>query len=187
MPTEVIARGLLIMHGRVLLCRNLGKNYFYLPGGHVEFGEPAAAALEREFLEETGRVVRAGACVLVSEHAFTQGKRPRHELNLVFHVEHVAPEVTAKGRRSTRPATPRKSKPGSKGKVFHVEHDLPRFQSLEKDIGFEWVDLAAIVDLDLRPVMVRAWLSSGGVVRAPSVAADVPPLAWYSDIARGDL
>lgn len=185
---EFIARGLLIRAGRVLLCRNIAKDYLYLPGGHVEFGEPAAAALEREFLEETGRVVRAGHCLLVSEHAFKQGKKHRHEINLVFHVEHVEPE---KGLSKTD------KKRGEKGKtlkkkgsssrqsrgVFHVEHpDLPRFRSLEKDIAFDWIDLAGVVDMDLRPAMVKAWLCSGGAIEPTPRPASLPPMGWYSDI-----
>jgi ADP-ribose pyrophosphatase YjhB (NUDIX family) len=185
---EILARGLLIRSGRVLLCRNVDRGYFYLPGGHVEFGEPAHAALEREFLEETGRTVRAGVCLLASEHAFRQGKKDRHELNLVFHVEHVEPEAPArKGGRAARARKKGSPAPRSKkaagGGVFHVEHpDLPRFRSLEKGIAFDWVDLAAIVDLDLRPTALRAWLASGGMV-GERPRGSLPPLGWYSDIA----
>lgn len=86
---EFIARGLCFdRSGRVLLCRNRPGNYFYLPGGHIEPGEAAAAALSREFLEECGAAVRVGSLLACEEHFFRQGSRLRHELNLVFHVEH---------------------------------------------------------------------------------------------------
>ena len=51
---EIIARGALICSRRLLLCRNRKHGHVFLPGGHVEFGEPARAALEREMREETG-------------------------------------------------------------------------------------------------------------------------------------
>jgi 8-oxo-dGTP diphosphatase len=87
LDVEVISRGLTIDDGRVLLCRNEKHGYFYLPGGHVEFGETAAAGLAREFQEEAGIDVNVGDLAFVHEHIFRQGRRVRHELNLVFHVE----------------------------------------------------------------------------------------------------
>lgn len=87
---EIIARGLLIERGQLLLCRNVEKNYRYLPGGHVEFGESAASALAREFLEETGAKVRVGALLLSTEGVFRRKARLNHEINLVFHVERLS-------------------------------------------------------------------------------------------------
>lgn len=84
---EVIARGLLIEEGRVLVCRNLRHGYCFLPGGHVEYGEPARTALKREFAEECGVEIEVGDCLLVEEHLFGPRAKDRHELNLVFHVE----------------------------------------------------------------------------------------------------
>lgn len=129
---EIIARGALIVGTRVLLCRNVRHGYFYLPGGHVEFGEPAADALQREFAEETGLSVTVGACGLVSENAFQAGGKKHHEINVVFHVEH--PDREAAGRPVL---------------------------SREADIAFEWVELAAVVDTDVRPLSAKAWLASG--------------------------
>lgn len=84
---EVLARGVLIEHGRVLVCRNLAKGYVYLPGGHVEPGETAAEAVARELTEEAGLTVRVGACLAVAEVLVPDLRPPLHELNLVFHVE----------------------------------------------------------------------------------------------------
>ena len=98
---ELIARGVCLRNRQVLLCKNLKGNYYYLPGGHVEFGESAAAALAREFLEETGEQATVGSLALVHENLFRQGPHLRHELNLVFHVELSAQVVTSRERKLT--------------------------------------------------------------------------------------
>jgi len=83
---EVIARGLAFLDARVLACRDLAGGYLFLPGGHVEFDEPAADALRREFREETGLDVSVGELLHASEHRFDQEQKRHHEVNLVFHV-----------------------------------------------------------------------------------------------------
>ncbi len=136
---ELIARGVHVRGGAVLLCRNVKHGYYYLPGGHVEFGEAADRSLAREFVEETGLVARVGPLLLTSEHVFEAGSRTHHEVNLVFHVEQL---TDADG-----------------GAVETVP-------SLEDQIAFEYVDLAGVTDLDVRPEELRAWLAAGGKVEA---------------------
>lgn len=135
---EIIARGVWSHGSLVLLCQNTDKGYYYLPGGHVEFGESAKRALEREFLEECGQRVAAGRLLLVTEGSFATRKREHHEINLVFHVEHT------QSAASPLPGEP------------------PTVRSKEDGIAFAWVDHAAIVDLDVRPESIKAWLAAGG-------------------------
>ncbi len=137
---EVIARGLCIRDGKVLLCRHIKQAYNYLPGGHVEFGESATDALAREMMEEAGVEVDVGPCVFVSEGEFDTKKRHHHELNIVFLME---------------------LQPGT------------AIESIEPKIAFDWIDLASIVDTDIRPPAAKAWLAAG------------PPahhLEWVSEI-----
>lgn len=56
--------------------------------------------------------------------------------------------------------------------VFHVEHrgqPPETVQSQEPGIAFEWLDAAAIVDADLRPRAIKAWLVGGGLSSGPGV------------------
>lgn len=138
---ECIARGVLRRGSSILLCQNTKDGYYYLPGGHIEPGETAEEAVCREFMEEARLPVRTEGVGQVCEVMFRTGKASHHEINVVFHV---APKVKDV-----------------------IENEIP---SAEPGIAFVWVDMAAIVDLDVRPAAQRAWLVSdafsqtGGVV-----------------------
>ena len=90
---EVIARGVCVMDGQLLLCHGKTSGLTYLPGGHVEFGETARQALVREMLEESGRQSETGRFLGCCEHTFLQNGEPHAEINLVFEltVEGVSP------------------------------------------------------------------------------------------------
>jgi ADP-ribose pyrophosphatase YjhB (NUDIX family) len=129
---EVIARALALREGKLLLCRNVSNGYAFLPGGHVEPGEPAAVALAREFKEECGLGVVVSQFLVANEHIFSQGGKPHHEINLVFHVEQ---------EHAPWPE---------------------RVSSLEPEIAFEWTDPAAFAEAQLLPPPLLAWLLAGG-------------------------
>lgn len=143
--TEVIARGLILEGGRVLLCRNVKGGYHYLPGGHIEFGEAATQALKREIMEEAGLTARVGPPLLVFEQAFEQKGKPHHELTVVFHVEQLADPEEGQAAADAPPAG-----------------GLPEVRSREDKIAFDWVELAALPETDLRPLEMKAWLMAGG-------------------------
>lgn len=58
-PIHRVVAGILIRHGRVLLCHRSADRTWYpdvwdFPGGHIEAGETAHRALVRELREEVG-------------------------------------------------------------------------------------------------------------------------------------
>jgi 8-oxo-dGTP pyrophosphatase MutT (NUDIX family) len=78
---------ILVRSRRVLLTRTDGQDHWFLPGGRVQLGEPAAAALRRELLEELDLVVDDVPILLVTENFFTTtaddgGPLRVHELGL---------------------------------------------------------------------------------------------------------
>ncbi|HJZ85436.1 MAG TPA: NUDIX domain-containing protein [Polyangia bacterium] len=69
---------------RVLLERGPGDDFWVLPGGHPELGEPAAAALAREMSEELGAVVQVGRLLFTVENFYQYRGTAHHELALYF-------------------------------------------------------------------------------------------------------
>jgi ADP-ribose pyrophosphatase YjhB (NUDIX family) len=92
---ETIARGVCVKDNHLLVCLPAKGGRAYLPGGHIEFGEPAQVALEREILEEMGLVANAGRFLAVSENRFEQKGETHCEINLVFALDipKIAPPV----------------------------------------------------------------------------------------------
>ena len=84
---EIIARGVCVQEGNILLCRAKGGATTYLPGGHVEFGETGRQALVREVEEEMGVDAETGAFLGVVENAFQQHGKPHAEINLVYELK----------------------------------------------------------------------------------------------------
>ena len=84
---EVIARGVCVQEGKILLCRAKGGATTYLPGGHIEFGETGRQALVREVKEELGVDAETGAFLGVVENAFQQHGKPHAEINLVYELK----------------------------------------------------------------------------------------------------
>lgn len=84
---EVMARGVCQVGNQLLVCQTQGADITYLPGGHIDFDEPAKAALEREIREELNLESHAGRFLGVVEHSFIQKGELHCEINLVFALE----------------------------------------------------------------------------------------------------
>ncbi|WP_406231331.1 NUDIX domain-containing protein [Nocardia sp. NBC_01009] len=86
--TEIIARAVIRDGDRLLVARARGKKWAFLPGGHVEPGEPVESALVRELSEELGTASRILGLVGVVEHGYVDDESTtHHEVNLVFATE----------------------------------------------------------------------------------------------------
>jgi len=143
------------------MCRNIAGGYLYLPGGHIEFAEPASEALRRELMEETNQKITVGPLLLTTESTFHDGQSDHHEINLIFqaqldtklfHVEQFT--------QISHSAANEGGDGGNDGGCG--SGGLPAIGSAESHIDFVWVDLAAVTDLDIRPTHLKAWLATGG-------------------------
>ncbi|AZL15735.1 NUDIX domain-containing protein [Rickettsiales endosymbiont of Stachyamoeba lipophora] len=95
---HIISRGVIIKDGYILLVYNpelaINNRFYYFPGGHVEHGESAIQALERELIEEIGnydfQIKQFLGCL---ENDFSRNIDPKikcchsHEYSFTFLVE----------------------------------------------------------------------------------------------------
>lgn len=77
---EVIARTVILHENKILLDYVPKKNFYYLPGGHVEFGETSEQTLKRELTEELGAEISVGKCITTQENFFDDADGPHHEI-----------------------------------------------------------------------------------------------------------
>jgi len=135
---HILSRGVVIDRDYILLCksRNLEQNFYFLPGGHIEYKESAQVALLRELLEEAnikGNIKRfLGVFECVFEPARDNKVCHTHEYNLIFEVQ--AENITCEGQ----------------------------VISSETHIEFAWVKLSELENIDLCPEifikLIPKWL-----------------------------
>lgn len=84
---ELCVRVIIQQNGKILVCKNKEKNYYFFPGGHINFGETAEKALERELKEELYISIKNISFIGAIENVFEEEGKKHHELDLVFNVK----------------------------------------------------------------------------------------------------
>lgn len=79
-----VVRGIAIKRGKVLLTKALGRTNYFLPGGEIEIGEAACAALAREIKEEIGVDPIISAFMGVWENGWIDNGTFLYERNFLF-------------------------------------------------------------------------------------------------------
>lgn len=157
---ELLSRGLCVSAcGRVLLCRLVSARHrSFLPGGHVDPGEGARAALVREIREELGVVSRAGAFLGAAEHFFGPPGGLTFEMNVVFALE--CPALSAA--------------PAAAGGGPGIPPDPPSAEPWQE---FFWWPADRLAEVGFEPACLRGtvaeWVSAmrGGSAAAPVFAS----------------
>jgi len=81
---HLLGRVALISNAHILLAHEIRAKNTFLPGGHIEYNEPAKNTILRELREEFDGEVQIEGFIGVVEHSFEYHNQPYHELNLVF-------------------------------------------------------------------------------------------------------
>src|SRR5271155_6279686 len=131
------ASGIAIHRGHVLLVRIEQYPFWFLPGGHVEMGELAEAAMIREMREETGIDVKIDRLVWVVENFFTHEGRRHHELGLFYLV--------------TLPA---------EGSQLELSKEFYGREENGTELIFRWHRLDTLANLKLQPSFLKTNLKA---------------------------
>lgn len=77
----------IVHNGRILIERGAGTSFAVCPGGRVQFGETAEAAIERELAEELGEKPCIVRPLYVHQNFFTMQGQRYHEICFFFSAE----------------------------------------------------------------------------------------------------
>jgi len=83
---EICIRAVVQNKGKILVCFHKEKGYYFLLGGHLEFGESIPDALFREVKEELGIKIRKFSLIGLVDNFYEEEGEKHHEINLVFYV-----------------------------------------------------------------------------------------------------
>ncbi|NQZ11904.1 MAG: NUDIX domain-containing protein [Algicola sp.] len=97
-----LARGVIMMDDKVLVAKGINAENTFLPGGHIEMGEKATDALQREMTEEIGHSATVSTFLGAIEHTWGDEEQMNHEINLLFKVE-INGLTTAQAPQSQEP------------------------------------------------------------------------------------
>jgi 8-oxo-dGTP pyrophosphatase MutT (NUDIX family) len=126
----------LLNETKVLIHKSAKDNFWALPGGRVEFHEPANETVKREMQEELGIDVCVERLLWVVENFFSYNEKSYHELGFYFLVSTDKP---------TNFSTKNQGFPG-------IEKN--------KDLIFQWQEIAALNTIELQPKFLQSALQS---------------------------
>lgn len=128
---HTLARAVIIDQNYILLCKttNINPVFYFLPGGHIEYGETAKEALLRELQEETGAQCQLERFLGCLEYNFQpqtyQNSCHTQEYNLIFLAT---------------------------SQMLTSDSSVPQ---LEEHIALEWHSMANLEKIDLCPQALR--------------------------------
>ncbi len=87
---ENIVRLIIKKEKKILLCLSKKSGHYYLPGGHIEFGDSVEKTIYKEMNEELA--LSKDDLFNISfrnyfEHTYEENKKMHHEINLIFEAE----------------------------------------------------------------------------------------------------
>ncbi len=150
--------GVAIHEGRVLLHRGEKEEFWTLPGGRAELGEPATETLKREMREELGEDVEVERLLWVVENFFSYMGAEWHELALYF-LMHFSPSSAVLQQREP----------------FEGYEEFWEIQPQGMKLIFKWFPLESLEELVLLPAFLKQGLQALPKETTHVVHTDVVP------------
>lgn len=125
--------------GHLLLHRRQQDDFWALPGGRVNAGETAHAAIVREFREELDEQIECQRLACTGENFFEYKGELHHEIGLYFYAK-LAPDSSISKKDRTHPG---------------LESD--------RALEFRWFLARELASIDMRPKALMAGLMAGSL------------------------
>jgi mutator protein MutT len=130
--------GVILNQNQVLIHKSQSQkdDFWALPGGRVEFGEPANETIKREMQEELGIDVCVERLLWVVENFFDYNGKSYHELGFYFLISTTTDS--------------------------DIYAQVEAFDGIEKDnhLIFKWHEIEALEDIELHPKFLQSALKS---------------------------
>ena len=97
---HVLARGIIIDDGYILVAKLKNGNNTFLPGGHLEFNENLKQALERELFEEIGIKGNIEEYIGCLEAKWMENNIYNQEINHIFIVNGINKNMNIKSKEN---------------------------------------------------------------------------------------
>jgi len=130
------AVGVILSGDQVLIHKSERDSFWTLPGGRVEFMEPASDAIKREMLEELGIDICIEKLLWIVENFFKYNNKSYHELAFYFLIS------------------------SSRDSTFYAQ--TQPFKGIEegRDLIFQWHEVEALENIELYPKFLKKALKS---------------------------
>ena len=122
--------GAIIHNNKILVHRDINKNYCCLPGGRIEIGETSEQTIKREIQEELGKDIEILKYMATIENFFEMENKKYHEIYFLYKVEFLEEESK---------------------KIDYAMHNVEGKEYLR----YEWIDLKEIDKCNLLPICLK--------------------------------
>ena len=122
--------GAIIHNNKILVHRNINKNYCCLPGGRIEIGETSEQTIKREIQEELGKDIEILKYMATIENFFEMENKKYHEIYFLYKVEFTEEEAKK------------------------IDYEMQNKEGKDY-LKYEWIDLKEIDKCNLLPICLK--------------------------------
>ncbi|MBN2479121.1 MAG: NUDIX domain-containing protein [Parachlamydiales bacterium] len=118
----------ILKEDKILLCKTEVDDYYFFPGGRVDFFESSKKTLLREMKEELNEKAKIVRLLWTIEDLYTFRGKKTHEISMYYLVEFLDKD----------------------SKIYDLDKTITAFEGNVK-IFFQWFDMKKLSDMKIRP------------------------------------
>lgn len=135
---NIRAAGIIEHNGKILVHKEITKDYYALIGGRVKIGEGSETTVKREIEEELGKKVKTTGYIATIENFFEEKGQKYHEILFVHKAEFINEEDKK------------------------IEHTLKNVEGKE-NLHYEWIEISKIDEYKILPEAIKEILKENKI------------------------